>query len=626
MLDEVVLQTIQEYGFDLMLFEDPVAFRYEYESKYREQRDRGASSELVVVTRGGANELDRLPYDLLQASRRFVFSLVDIFPYLSFPVVCELDISHLDALYDAYKKYIHDPLGEQMTKDFVLRHVFRVTVETIKKPVDLLKVLIERHRNKREVPRALDEYILKTLESESAFEGWPLSTLLLDRDGFFEFLQERWPVFIDRVAGTSPDDSQYELTYPGPKDLPFNELRSEIDTLFIEGLLRPIEISKVPDAEDEWYVIGLVLEPEIQEALRLERLTEALKESLPDTEAVYQDWLDYSLRYAELNYLFCALGAPAKMREDIEGLQERANSLFIEWAQKRYSGLHDQPPPVMLHHVPRALLRRLEDGSGKVALVLIDGLALSQWIILREALLSEQPGIDFHESALFAWLPTLTSVSRQAAMSGLKPLFFAKSISRTDKDEAHWRRFWNGEGGLPDSAVGFQGNVGDDLEMVVDTISNKRAVALILSKVDKITHGMVLGALGMHEQVRLWAQGGLLGRLLATLHEAGFETYITSDHGNVEAVGAGSPKEGQLAETRGERVRVYNSELLRGQTKALFSESMEWPPLGLPDDYLPLFAPRGLAFTTKGERVISHGGLSVEEVIVPWIEVEWRKD
>jgi hypothetical protein len=626
LLDEVVLQTIQEDGFDLMMFEDPIEFRYEYETKYREHRDHGELSELVVVTRGGIDALDRLPYDLLHASRRFVFSLVDVFPYLSYPVVCDLDISYLDALYDSYRKYVHDPLGEQKTKDFVLRHVFGVTVETIKKPVDLLKVLIERHRNNREVPESLDDYILITLETEPAFEGWPLSAILSDRDEFFVFLQERWPIFIDGVVGISTGDFQYELKYPVPEDLPFSELRSEIDTLFLEGLLRPIETSKLSDSMNEWYAIGLLLEPDVQDALRLERLAQALKESLPDTESVFQEWLDYALRYAELNYLFCMLGAPANMREEIEELQERADSIFIEWAQKRYSGLHDQPPPVMLHHVPRALLRRLEDGSGKVALVLVDGLALNQWIILREALLPQQPGIDFHESALFAWLPTLTSVSRQAALSGLKPLFYAKSINRTDKDESHWRRFWTGEGGLPESAVGFEGNVGDGLEAVVDALPSKRAVALIMTKVDKITHGMVLGALGMHQQVRLWAQGGLLGRLLATLHEKGFETFITSDHGNVEAIGAGSPKEGQLAETRGERVRVYNSELLRGQTKALFPEALEWPALGLPDDYLPLFAPQGFAFTTKGERVISHGGLSIEEVVVPWIEVEWRKD
>ena len=46
------------------------------------------------------------------------------------------------------------------------------------------------------------------------------------------------------------------------------------------------------------------------------------------------------------------------------------------------------------------------------------------------------------EGALFAWVPTLTSVSRQSIFAGEPPFYFSASLATTHKEEAHWRRFW----------------------------------------------------------------------------------------------------------------------------------------------------------------------------------------
>ena len=49
--EEGVLQGIRERGFDLIPFEDPVAFRFAYESRYRALWDRGDHTDLMVVLR-----------------------------------------------------------------------------------------------------------------------------------------------------------------------------------------------------------------------------------------------------------------------------------------------------------------------------------------------------------------------------------------------------------------------------------------------------------------------------------------------------------------------------------------------------------------------------------------------
>ncbi len=113
--------------------------------------------------------------------------------------------------------------------------------------------------------------------------------------------------------------------------------------------------------------------------------------------------------------------------------------------------------------------------------------------------------------------------------------------------------------------------------------------------------------------------------LLDLLFDRGFCIFLTSDHGNIQAVGCGRPAEGAIADVRGERVRVYPDQILRAKVKEKFPAAIEWPPLGLPEDYLPLIAPNRFAFVEKGKLIVGHGGISVEELIVPLIQIEQRK-
>jgi hypothetical protein len=121
---------------------------------------------------------------------------------------------------------------------------------------------------------------------------------------------------------------------------------------------------------------------------------------------------------------------------------------------------------------------------------------------------------------------------------------------------------------------------------------------------------MELGTTGMHNQVKLWVKEGFIGGLFEILLANGFAVYVTSDHGNVESVGCGRPKEGVLAELRGERVRIYSDDILRNSVAERFPGTLAWKPLGLPEDFLPLLAKGRTAFVTEGQRTVAHGGIT----------------
>jgi F-type H+-transporting ATPase subunit beta len=50
-------------------------------------------------------------------------------------------------------------------------------------------------------------------------------------------------------------------------------------------------------------------------------------------------------------------------------------------------------------------------------------------------------------------------------------------------------------------------------------------------------------------------------------------------------------------------------------------DAVEWPTLGLPTDYLPLIAGNRKAFVKAGDRIVCDGGISIKEVLVPFVEI-----
>jgi len=71
--DDKVFRTLTDRGFKLLYFEDPIAFRFTYESQFRAAWDRAETTELVVIVRPDTCELEKLPADILQDARKLAF-------------------------------------------------------------------------------------------------------------------------------------------------------------------------------------------------------------------------------------------------------------------------------------------------------------------------------------------------------------------------------------------------------------------------------------------------------------------------------------------------------------------------------------------------------------------------
>jgi hypothetical protein len=318
---------------------------------------------------------------------------------LSYPVVACLDRSDLEPLYRAQKQHKPGALGDNATKDFILRHVFEIAPEVIKKPTELLRALVHRHHQEQRVTALLDERCIHVLREGGRFEDWALEDIVPDREAFFGFLEERWQVFIDKLAGVPASAKvKQEFRYCGPEDLPLDhsDVRVYIDTFFLEGTLRPIAHRCSATLAKQWAMVGITTDPQADHQRRLEGLVESIQGTVPALDAKHQEWLTFAHRFAELLALWHQVGKSGqkKLARRFGKLQATVDPTFLAWLQARFAGLHNQPavPPVMVHHVPHAMARDVENG-GKVALVLMDGLALDQWVVLRDILLQQRPGM-----------------------------------------------------------------------------------------------------------------------------------------------------------------------------------------------------------------------------------------
>ena len=639
LLEEGVLAGILERGFELIPFEDHIAFRYAYESRFRSRWDRGGQTGSAVVLRCADYGLDSLPYDLLQAGRPMSFNLGEIFPDLSYSVLAELHRAGLDALHEAQRRHTPGVLGDNATKEFILRHVFEIDPELIGKSSDLLRVLLRRHYREQRIPALLDEHLIRLLQRRDDFKDWPLETIVPDREAFFAFLQERWPVFLDREAGSGGPGEQEksrDFEFPGPLDLPFDhdDVRVYVNDLFLEGFLQAVPHEQAESFSKTWRAWGIRTDEQADRKRRVDRLMDSMgatASAVPQEDARHEEWLRFARTWAELFSLALELDTDVTetAQWEIEGLQNRIDDALLTWLTKRYSGLINLPPvpPVMLHHVPRFLSRRINDGKEhKAALVVVDGLSLHQWFVIRKVLARQHANYRFRDNEVFAWIPTITTVSRQAAFAGKPPLYFPNSIHTTEKEPTLWKQFWMDQG-LTQQEIAYAKGLGDGPLVSVEELVARpkmRVLGLVVDKVDRIMHGMQLGAAGMHNQVRQWAAQPFMANLVDLLLEHGFRVCLTSDHGNIEAAGKGRPSEGAVADVRGERARVYTDSSLRGQVKERFPDALEWPPTGLPQGYLPLLAPGRSAFVGKQRRVVGHGGASLEELIVPLVQIESR--
>lgn len=613
-----VTRLLADRGADVVLFDDPLMFRYFYEAEMRSRLEAGEPCCYVIVLDEHPEGFRRLPADVYQACRKLEVALGDVFPKLSRKVLKELEPMILSRLWEKKDQIPGHTLSDRETADLILRLGFRIEPTLIEDFTDLIRYLTELHFNGQHLPEAI---VARLEQIGASITGKPsnIGEIIRVPARFWEFMQVEWETWLvgeDKLKDRLHDRVPFED----------NRIRVFVDNLFTEGFLSPVTLppscSKLPV---EWCRIGVADQSAKLASNVLIQQREALAKTLPDEDASYQDWLRFANRYSSHVAAWFAADRPqAKTAEFWDQFWLPMDKQFQQWVVRNLDGLHNLPPtrPVVTHHIPKFLARKVSAGD-KVVLLVLDGLSFSQWKLLKPELDSAHDDILIGEDLCFTLLPSITNVCRQAIYSGELPIYFEKTIARTDTDGKRWKSWW--DGALPRVTRGHhlvvQGQH-SDLSVVFDAISQApQALGITVTMPDEMMHGATLGWRGLLDQLRLWASHSFLKEVVSESLRAGYKVFLTADHGNLEAVGTGSPSEGVLVDRCGQRVRIYQDPTLRDHSaSALQTKAMPWHSKILPQNFLPLIHTGRGAFTTPGDVLVCHGGASLDELVVPFIE------
>lgn len=637
LLDEIALATLNARGFAVLPWHDEVSFRLEYETRFRSiWDDGGTAAEAAVLIHFAGESPEDLPWDILKAAKLHRLSLADWFTGLDLAVVRALPNHTLDRLFDQYVAKRPGALGAGATADFILLNVYRIADTLIESESDFLRLLLDLHLRHVVLPGVLVDRLAGSLSAKKALLAWPVRQLLADRSAFLAFVEDRWPSAVEAAlrgdkALQEPMVAPYRLRIPGPTMLPFQDdsVRVLVDNLFAEGLLPRLamagDISRLP----QWMRAGVVTSGADDDSRQLQRLLESLRRRLAQENPRHADWELVGWAWAEALAVWhrLPLDRQGEHAATVDELRDSMDTAFAAWIASRYGALASMPAvsgPVIGHHVPAFLARQMRAPDKKVALIVMDGMAMDQWVLLQHLLEQTAASFNFERNAMFAWLPTLTSIARQAIFAGALPRDLT-SLTSTQGEPTAWSRFWTAQG-LPAHAVAYLKAIRrtEHLAQVDDALADHRVrvIGIVVDAIDEIMHGMTLGTRGFHNQVASWQEHGLLERLFDQLLTAGFNVLVTADHGNIEARGAGRVAQGVLAETRGERVRIYGDEALyQSSLDQLQSRATPGSRSGLPEGRYPLYAAGRSAFVADGDVVVAHGGASIEEMIVPFVRV-----
>ncbi|MFA7115829.1 MAG: PglZ domain-containing protein [Bacteroidales bacterium] len=247
------------------------------------------------------------------------------------------------------------------------------------------------------------------------------------------------------------------------------------------------------------------------------------------------------------------------------------------------------------------------DKQKKVALICFDCMGFAEWNLLKEFFSNQK--WDFQDTAVFTLLPSLTSVSRSAIFQGNTDVYNLKYPGRSTEAKAFANYFKNKQTKYFTES--------DDINS--DSLLGYEYISILYNFFDDLSHSAQFAPNTETKELyfkslQAYLQKSTVIKDFESLIENDFQIYICSDHGSVVAKGNGKRIEKYLSDDFAKRGVIANQE-----TKELINERKIKIPF-VEDKILVLPEGRTM-FANKNQIEVNHGGITIEEMVVPFIKL-----
>ena len=246
-----------------------------------------------------------------------------------------------------------------------------------------------------------------------------------------------------------------------------------------------------------------------------------------------------------------------------------------------------------------------ETKKSKIAFIVIDGMNYWQWILLKHCI--EKEGLSVEDKTTLSWLPSITAWARQSIFAGKKPDL---SIDNSTEGDL-FKNYWMEKHQKMQYQVSYE-KIKPEQKLSLPS-SDVTVAGFVINALDDMMHGNILGYDQLYLNTKLWIEKSGFCKSIKELHDADFGVYISTDHGNIEAelklkLTAGQK---QLMHSRSKRFIQFDTE----EQAVSYIEEHKEHQLGKKDKSVYFKDING--FGTSDEKVITHGGSHILELMIP---------
>ena len=376
-----------------------------------------------------------------------------------------------------------------------------------------------------------------------------------------------------------------------------------------------------------------------------------ISRSLMDLDS-YDDWIEYfkKLMYWELELETLE---DKSLFEIFETQMKEANSQFAKFISSNYTRwIQDNAGPTLSHKVfQKHVVPELRENKPTL-LILIDNLRFDQWKTIEPEIRNNYT-IE-QEHTCFSILPTATQYARNAFFSGLTPLEIQKKFPKWWKNDTE-------EGGknlyekelleAQCERLNFKRPISyhkitqlQHSQQLIKNLQNhthEGLTAVVYNFVDMISHAKtemeVIKELApdnkAYRSITLsWYRNSPLKELLKKAASLGFKVLLTTDHGTINV--------GHPSAVMGDRETSLNLRYKTGKSLTydpkdvleckdpkdfhLPAVSINSPYIFAEEDYYFVYKNNYNHFVNFFKNTFQHGGVSMEEMIIPFVVLSPR--
>ncbi len=371
------------------------------------------------------------------------------------------------------------------------------------------------------------------------------------------------------------------------------------------------------------------------------------------TGMTWQEWLETYLTLTELEMeieRYPDLG----LRQLLDDLKHTCNVEFSRFVESNYQDwIHHRvdAPPLSVDVIPEHVAPALQDGE-RVVFIVIDNMRMDQWLAIEPLLF---PYFHINKSYYFSILPTATPFARNAIFSGLFPIEIEKKYPdlwrKGSEDDFSRNRYEHQFLNYQLKELGIKLNPeakyikilesgeGRNLERNLSSYLQSQLLAVVINIVDIFAHNrstsdilkeIVPDEPAFRSLTRSWFEHSFLFRVLRFLAQENVKVYMTSDHGSVRCM-HGAKVIGDRETSTNLRYKFGKNIKCENKFAIYVKDPRDYklPTRGINVNYIIAREDYYFVYPTNYHKYLNyyrdsfqHGGVSLEEMILPVIRLE----